>query len=125
MNTSGLLQSKFGLHLNFARAPSVHDSMNRSKIEFIFTFYCKSLKYKNHFNLEIKTVLYLKSNRNLVILLECRTEKQNSQLEHRQPMEQKRSLFCMCDLGVASCKSQHQFLFWRMSSMFEGYCTVK
>ena len=28
-------------------------------------------------------------------------EKRNSQLEHRQPMEQTRGLFCMCDSGVA------------------------
>ena len=26
-------------------------------------------------------------------------EKQNSQLEHGQPMEQTRGLLCMCDLG--------------------------
>ena len=31
----------------------------------------------------------------------------NSQLEHRQPMEQKRGLFCMCDSGVARCQSHN------------------
>ena len=36
-----------------------------------------------------------------MVLLECKTNKLNSQLEHRQPMEQTRGLFCMCDLGVA------------------------
>ena len=29
--------------------------------------------------------------------------KRNSQLEHGQPMEQTRGLFCMCDSGVARC----------------------
>ena len=38
-------------------------------------------------------------------------EKQNSQLEHEQPMEQTRGLFCTCFSGVARCQSQHQFLF--------------
>ena len=28
----------------------------------------------------------------------------------------------MCDLGVARIQSQHQYHFWRMSSMFEAYC---
>ena len=35
-------------------------------------------------------------------------EKRNSQCEHGQPMEQTRSLFCMCNSGVARCQSQHQ-----------------
>ena len=35
-------------------------------------------------------------------------EKRNSQLEHGQPMEQSRGLFCTCDSGVAGCQSQHQ-----------------
>ena len=43
-------------------------------------------------------------------------EKRNSQLEHKQPMEQTRGLFCMCDSGVARCQSQHKYHFWRMSS---------
>ena len=29
-------------------------------------------------------------------------EKRNSQLEHGQPMEQKRGLFCTCDSGVTT-----------------------
>ena len=29
-------------------------------------------------------------------------EKRNSQLEHGQPMEQTRGLFCTCDSGVAT-----------------------
>ena len=45
-------------------------------------------------------------------------EKQNSQLEHGQPMEQTRGLFCTCDSVVARCQSQHQYHFWRMSLMF-------
>ena len=44
-------------------------------------------------------------------------EKRNSQLEHGQPMEQTRGLFCTCDSGVAHCQSQHQYHFWLMSSM--------
>ena len=36
-------------------------------------------------------------------------KKLNSQLEHREPMEQTRGLFCMCDSGVARCQSQHQY----------------
>ena len=36
-------------------------------------------------------------------------EKRNSQLEHRQQMEQTGGLFCTCDSGVARCQSQHQF----------------
>ena len=43
-------------------------------------------------------------------------EKQNSQLEHGQPMEQTRGLLCTCDLGVARCQSKHQCHFWRMNS---------
>ena len=50
-------------------------------------------------------------------------EKLNSQLEHGQPMEQTRGLFCMCDAGVARCQSQHQYHFWQMNLMLEGYCT--
>ena len=45
-------------------------------------------------------------------------EKRNSQIIHGQTMEQTRGLFCMCDLGVARCQSQHQYYFLRMSSMF-------
>ena len=52
-------------------------------------------------------------------------EKQNSQLEHGQPMKQTRGLFCTSDSGVARCQSQHQYHFWRMSSMFDAYCTGK
>ena len=52
-------------------------------------------------------------------------EKQNSQLEQGQPMEQTRGLVCMCDSGVARCQSQHQYLLWQMSSMFKAYCTDK
>ena len=52
-------------------------------------------------------------------------EKQNSQLENRQPMEQRRGLFCMCDSGKAGCQSQHQDHFWGMSSMLEAYCMGK
>ena len=52
-------------------------------------------------------------------------EKQNSQCEHGQPMEQTRSLFCTCDSGMARCQSQHQFHFGRMNLMFEAYCTGK
>ena len=53
------------------------------------------------------------------VLLECKTEKWNSQCEHRQPMEQTRGLFRMCNSGVARCQCH----FWRMNSMFEAYCT--
>ena len=35
-----------------------------------------------------------------MVLSECKMEKQNCQLEHGQPMEQTRGLFCMCDLSV-------------------------
>ena len=52
-------------------------------------------------------------------------EKRNSQLEHRQPMEQTKGLFCTCDLGVARCQSQHQYYYWRMSLMLEVFCTGK
>ena len=52
-------------------------------------------------------------------------EKRNSQLEFGQPMEQTIGLCCTCDSGVAHCQSQHQYHFWRMSSMFEAYCTGK
>ena len=43
----------------------IYDSMNRSKIEFIFIFkfYYKYLNIKIVFDLGIKTVLYLKYNR--------------------------------------------------------------
>ena len=42
-----------------------------------------------------------------MVLLECKMEKRNTQREHRQPMEQTRGYFCMRDLGVARCQSQH------------------
>ena len=51
-------------------------------------------------------------------------EKRNSQLEHRQPIEQKRDLFCTCDSGEARCQSQPQYHLWRRSSMFEAYCVL-
>ena len=38
-------------------------------------------------------------------------EKQNSHLEHGQPMEHTRGLYCMCDSGVARCQTQHQYHF--------------
>ena len=38
-------------------------------------------------------------------------EKRKSQCEHRQPMEQTKSLFCMCDSGVTR---------WRMNLMFKA-----
>ena len=41
-------------------------------------------------------------------------EKWNSQLEHRQPMEQTRGLFCTWDSAVARCQSQHQYHLWRI-----------
>ena len=44
-------------------------------------------------------------------------EKQNSQCEHEQPMEQTKGLFCMCDSGVARCQSQHQCHFWGLNSI--------
>ena len=44
-------------------------------------------------------------------------EKRNSQLEHGQPVEQSRGLFCTCDKSAASCQSQHQCHFWRMNLM--------
>ena len=43
----------------------------------------------------------------LTVLSEYKTEKRNSQLEHGQPMEQTRGLFCTSDSGVARCQSQH------------------
>ena len=33
-------------------------------------------------------------------------EKRSSHLEHGQPMEQTRGLFCACDSGVVRCQSQ-------------------
>ena len=58
-------------------------------------------------------------------MLECKPEKQNSQYEHGQPMEQTRSLFCTRNSGVARCQSQHQVNIWRMISMLEAKCTGK
>ena len=52
-------------------------------------------------------------------------EKRNSQLEHGQPMEQTRGLFCMCDSDEAHCQSQLQYHFWGMSLMFKAYCMGK
>ena len=52
-------------------------------------------------------------------------EKRNSQLEHGQPKAQTTGLHCTRDSGVARCQSQHQYHFWRMSSMFEAYGTGK
>ena len=40
-------------------------------------------------------------------------------------MEQTRSLFCMCNSGVARCQSPHQCHIWRMNSILEANCTGK
>ena len=42
-------------------------------------------------------------------------EKRKSQLEHGQPMEQTRGIFCTCESGVARCQSEHQCHFCRCS----------
>ena len=54
-----------GLLQSLQEPRSIHDSMNIPKLNLllIFTFFCKYLKYKNIFELGIKTVLYLKYNR--------------------------------------------------------------
>ena len=52
-------------------------------------------------------------------------EKRNSQLEHGEPIEQRRGLFYTCDSGVARCQIQHKYHFWRMSSILEMYYTGK
>ena len=49
-------------------------------------------------------------------------EKQNSQLERGQLMEQTRGLFCMCDSGGAGCQLQHQCNIWGMILMIEVNC---
>ena len=51
--------------------------------------------------------------------------KRNSQREYGQLMEHTRDLLCTWDSGVALCQSQHKCYFWRLSSMFEAYCTDK
>ena len=66
MNTRGLLQSKWSPSLTLQETRSIHDSMNRPKLNLllIFTFYYKYLIYiiKFIFNLGNKTVLYLICN---------------------------------------------------------------
>ena len=54
-----------------------------------------------------------------MVLMECKTEKRNSQCECGQPMEQTRSLFCMCNSGVARSQSQHRCHSWLMNSMLK------
>ena len=44
-------------------------------------------------------------------------EKCNSELEQGEPMGQTTGLFCTCNSGAACCQSQHQNVFWRMSSL--------
>ena len=51
----------------------------------------------------------------LAILLECKTERRNSQCKHGQPMEKTRGLICTCDSGVVRCQSRQQCHFWRMN----------
>ena len=46
-------------------------------------------------------------------MLNRKAEQGSSQLEHIQPMEQTRSLFCTCYLGVARCQSQQQCHLWQ------------
>ena len=91
MNTSCLLQSK----LTLQETRSIHDSMNIQKIEFIAYIYILLYIYyiKIIFNLEIKTVLYLKYNR-INGLVGVLMEKRNSKFKHREPLEQTRDLFC-------------------------------
>ena len=98
--------------------------MNIKNNEFIaYSYiYYKYLKYKK--KLELKQFCVY----NIIVLTdlpECKTEKRNSQFEHGQPMEPTIGLFCTCDSGVACSQSQHKCNFWRMSSMFEAYCTGK
>ena len=45
----------------------------------------------------------------LTVLLECKSEKRNSQCEQGQSMEQTKGLYCMYISGVARCQSQHQW----------------
>ena len=40
-------------------------------------------------------------------------------------MEQTRSLFCMCDSGVARYQSQHQCHIWGKNLMFQANCMGK
>ena len=49
----------------------------------------------------------------LTVLLECKTDKQNSQCEHGQPMEQTRSLFSHATQVWLAVK--HQCHIWRMN----------
>ena len=54
------------LHVNFVRDPNYSWFLEQIKnwiYFFVLTFYYKYLKFKNNFNLGIKTVLYLKYNR--------------------------------------------------------------
>ena len=68
MNTSSLLQSKWspkGL-LTLKKTKSIHDSMNRPKIEFIAYIYISLFidiwNTENIYNLENESVLYLICN---------------------------------------------------------------
>ena len=55
----------------------------------------------------------------LAVLLECKTEKRNSQCEHGQPMEQQEACFARATQVWLDVK-QHQCHIWRMNSMFEA-----
>ena len=111
LNTSGLLQSEAQRYsCYFCKRPEVFmisRTDQKSKLLLIFIFYYKNLKYRNYFyNLgKIKfSILYVIV---LTNLLECKTEKRNSQCEHGQLKKQTRGLLCTCDSGVALCQSQH------------------
>ena len=57
-------------------------------------------------------------------MLDCKTEKRNSQSEHGQPTAQTKGFICMCDSGVADCQSQHQCHFGRIRSGLHGQLSL-
>ena len=96
-------------HVNFARDPKYswfHEHSNNWIYCLYLHFIIDIEDIEIIYNLGKKQNLHLICNL-LTVLLECKTEKRNSQYEHRQPMGQTRGLFCTCDSGVARCQSQN------------------
>ena len=115
-----LARLSFRASLTLQETRSSHDSMNWPKMNslFIFTFNYKYLE--SIYSLGIKLLCFFKYVIVLTVLLECKTEKRNSQYEHGH---KRLVLYVRLRWGSPQCQSQHQCHFWRMNSMFEAYCT--
>ena len=118
MNTLGLLQSKWRpASRNYARDPKYSWFHEQTK-NWIFIAYVYILFVEIIYNLGNETVVFC-----FCFLLKCKTERRNSQCEHRQPMAQTGVLFCTCDSGVSLCTFTATVALVLLVNEFDAYCT--